>query len=272
VVLLSEGIVADPRRVDLAKVTAEAQAARVSIYILQLEVPVFEAAQDRISPTLVRDLQVRGDGLARIAGAARGAVFRLAGDDPRPFERIAREMSGYYLLAFEPTDAERDGRAHRIRVRLPPGPYTLRVAAIDPVGRQGSVERPFDARVVVAEGVRVSDLILAPPPARPDDRLEPSIDRLTGSTAVAYLELHPQEHGRLPDAVRIVMTRGEIASAMVTVAADIVAQDGGWAIARAVVPTTQLPPGRYVAHAEVIANGRTIARVARPFTIARGSP
>ena len=109
----------------LGKVAAEAQAARVSIYALHLEVPVFEAAQDRISPTLARDLQVKGDGLARVAGAARGAVFRLAGDDPRPFERIARELSGYYLLAFEPIESRerrtqpshsRGARARRWRV------------------------------------------------------------------------------------------------------------------------------------------------------------
>ena len=126
IVVLSEGMVADPRRVDLAKVASEAQAARVTIYALHLEVPTFEAAQDRVSPTFVRDLQVRGDGLARIAGAARGAVFRLVGTDPRPFERIARELSGYYLLAFEPLELERDGRAHRIQVSLARGGGELR--------------------------------------------------------------------------------------------------------------------------------------------------
>ncbi len=34
-----------------------------------------------------------------------------------------------------------------------PGTYTLRAGAIDPLGRQGSVERPFNARITVAEGV-----------------------------------------------------------------------------------------------------------------------
>jgi VWFA-related protein len=384
VVLLSEGMVADPRRVDLLKVAAEAQAARVSIYALQLEMPTFEAAQDRISPTLVRDLQVRGDGLARVAGAARGAVFRLAGNDPRPFERIARELSGYYLLAFEPIDAERDGRAHRIQVELargggelrarngftlpvaplsihardarlvtllrtltvstelpvrvatyayaepdspnlrvvvsaeagggaasnvllgfvlidargviaasagrevdagryafsavvPPGKYTLRAGAIDPLGRHGSVERPFDARIAVIEGVRVSDLILAPMPSRPGDALEPLIDRVSGSAVVAYLEMHAEDRGRLPDTVRIVISRVAINGGPalseqprvegVTVAADVTPRDGGWAIARAVVPIAELQPGPYVARAEVVASGRTIARVARPFTI-----
>ena len=53
-------------------------------------------------------------------------MFRLAGDDPRPFERIARELSGYYLLAFEPIETERDGRSHRIRVELARGGGELR--------------------------------------------------------------------------------------------------------------------------------------------------
>ena len=310
-----------------------------------------------------------------MAGAARGAVFRLAGDDPRPFQRIARELSGYYLLAFEPLETERDGRSHRIQVALArgggelrartgftlpvvapttqsrdarlvtllrtlttatelpvrvatyafaepdsprlrvvvsaeadvqaaasallgfvlidsrgviaatagheagagryafsavvaPGLYTLRAGAIDPFGRQGSVERPFDARVTVAERVSLSDLILAPLPARPGDALEPFIDRVTGSRVMAYLEMRASE--RLPDAVRIVITRGETDGAVVTVAAEVTPPDkggGGWAVARAVVPTAGLAPGRYLARAEVVAGGRTIARVPRPFTI-----
>jgi len=70
IVLLSEGMIVDPRRVDLSRLTALAQAARVTIYGLQLEVPTFEAAQERVSPTLVRDLQVRHDGVALVTEAA----------------------------------------------------------------------------------------------------------------------------------------------------------------------------------------------------------
>ncbi len=111
-------MIVDPRRLDVSKLAAEAQAARVTIYALALEMPVFDATQARVAPTATRDRQVREDGIEQVAGAARGAVFRLAGDDPSPFARISRELSGHYLLAFEAADGDRDARAHRIRVSL----------------------------------------------------------------------------------------------------------------------------------------------------------
>lgn len=372
IVLLSEGMIADPRRVDLAKLAAEAHQARVTIYVLHLEVPVFEAAQDRVSPTMTRDLQVRGDGLARVAGAARGAVFRLVASDPRPFQRIVRELSGYYLLAFEPLDSERDGRSHRIQVQLsrgggelrarpgfilpvaspptrdaalvqllkaasmvtelplrvatyafaepasrdvrvvisaeamdatrvglgfvlidaggviaatavhdagegayafsavvPPGNYTLRVAAVDPLGRQGSVGRPFTARLVAAGGVQVSDLMLARVPARTLDRLEPLVDRVSANAAMAYLELQASDGGTLPDAVRIVVTAATDDRELLAVPATITRADASWAVARAVVQMGGLPPGRYLARAEVVTAGAIVSRVTRPFSIGR---
>ena len=381
IVLLSEGMVADPRRVDLAKIAAEAQAARVTIYALHLEVPTFEAAQDRVSPTFVRDLQVRGDGLARVTGAARGAVFRLVGSDPRPFQRIARELSGYYLLAFEPLEAERDGRAHRIKVSLargggelrarpgftlpaapastsardarlvallrapalstelpvrvatyayaeptstnvrvvvtteagfgdrvapgarlgfvlvdaggviaatavhdaadgrysfsatvPAGGYTVRVGAIDALGRNGSVERPFEARVVAARGVRVSDLMLAPPPVAPRDPLQPRVDRIDRGAVVAYLEMLAVPGEPLPDLVRVAVVAEAGGASQLVVTADLSRGEpagslGTWAVARALLPTATLPPGRYVARADVSSAGILVTRVSRPFSI-----
>ncbi len=100
-VLISEGLVAEAQLVDLTALGAAAQAARVTIYVLQLEVPVFEAAESRPSPTFSADVQVRADGLARLAASARGALFRLVGADPYPFRRILTELGGYYLVAFE---------------------------------------------------------------------------------------------------------------------------------------------------------------------------
>ena len=374
VVLVSEGMVVDPRRVDLSQLAAQAQTARVTIYGLQLEIPTFEAAQERLSPTAARDLNIRQDGVARVAGAARGAVFRQVGTDPKPFERISRELSGYYLLAFEARDSDRDGRPHRVRVSLvrgrkgqlrartgftlppatpaargaeltsllrslsvvtelplrvatyayaepssptvrvvisaeagaastpsgtwlgfvlidsagviaatathqaregryafsavvPPGTYVLRAAAIDPLGRQGSVERAFRVQPGAANQLHVGDLMLAPPPRSPNDPLEPFIDRVSGRQVVAYLETHSSGNAPHPDAVRVHITRSASNDTVATGRSSVSVRDGGWAMARTLVPIGTLSPGSYVAHAEILADGAVVARTARPFTI-----
>src|SRR5688572_548232 len=55
IVLLSEGMIVDPRRVDLSRLAAGAQAARVTIYSLLLDIPLFDATQERVSPAADRD-------------------------------------------------------------------------------------------------------------------------------------------------------------------------------------------------------------------------
>jgi VWFA-related protein len=123
---LSEGLIAEPRLVDLTPLAAAAQEARVSVYVLQLEAPMVDVTTQQLSPTLTEDSQLRADGLARLAGAAGGALFRLAGSDPTPFDRILSEQSGYYLLAFEATAADRDGRPHHIGLSVNHPGATLR--------------------------------------------------------------------------------------------------------------------------------------------------
>jgi hypothetical protein len=317
-------------------------------------------------------VSVRQDGVARVAGAARGAVFRQVGTDPKPFERIRREISGYYLLAFEARDGDRDGKPHRIRVSLtrgkgelrartsftlppqtpaargaeltsllrspslvtelplrvatyayaepnaakvrvvisaetgsggapsvtwlgfvlvdsagviaataaqqardgrysfsaavPPGTYVLRAAAVDALGRQGSVEHVFRAASRAANAVHVGDLMLAPPPAAAGQPLEPFVDRVTGETVIAYLETHSAAGAPRPDAVRIVIASEASLSTGATWR--MTARDDGWAVARAVLSIAGLRPGRYVARAEVLAGGAVVGRTARPFSIA----
>jgi VWFA-related protein len=375
-VLISEGMILDPRRIDLSQLAANAQAARVTIYGLQPEMPTFEAAQERVSPSAARDLQVRHDGVARVAGAARGAVFRQVGADPAPFERLGRELSGYYLLAFEARDGDRDGRAHRIRVSLksgrgrqlrartnftlpaltpaargaqltallrslivvnelpvrvatyayaepgaekvrvvisaeaggnampagtwlgfvlidgagviaataahqsrdgryafssvvPAGTYVLRAAAIDPLGRQGSVERAFRVQPGAANELHVGDLMLAPPPPSPASPLEPFIDRVSGGSLIAYLETHSAGIAPRPDAVRVNIMPTGSADVVASGRSSVSVRDGGWAMARTLVPIGSLPPGPYIARAEILAGAEVVARTARPFTISR---
>jgi VWFA-related protein len=371
IVLLSEGMLLDPRLVDVSELSAQAKDARVAIYVLHMETPMFEAAEDRPSPTFLRDVQLRGDGLARVAGATRGAVFRLAGSDPAPFERINTELSGYYLLAFEPTVRDRDGKVHRIEVSLtrgtglirarsafrmpvaaptarsrqeelvgllrgarvsaelpirvstytyaadagrlrvvvsaetdaaegpaaqvligyvltnssgviaasgaqltsggryafstlvPPGTYALRVAALDPLDRRGVVERPFAAAIESFKGLRVSDLILAPP-ANPGEPLHPLVHHASGPRLVANLEIYPA--AAPPEGLQVVVEIArEGGSTQHSVVADVVDRQPGLVVVRAALTTDSLATGDYVVHARVMVAGQEVARVMRPF-------
>jgi hypothetical protein len=376
-VLLSEGLIAEPRYFDFAELAATAQAARVSIYVLQMEAPIFEAAQDRVSASLLRDIQARGDGLARLAGSSRGALFRIVGSDPTPFDRIRRELSGYYLLAFEPLPGERDGRAHRIGVSLargggelrarqafripsslapararevemvtllrqtrparelpvrvatstyaepassrlrvvvsaeadadessgdpvlgyvlidgkgvivssaahpapggrhafsavlPAGEYTLRAAAIDSLGRRGLVVRPFVAAVRSHDGVRISDVIVAPQPASAGAALDPVVDGLRAGEVVVNVELYADEAAPL-DGTEL---RFELVSAPgagsvhLSRAASVTRRDARWAIARAAFVLDGVPPGPYFARVHVAVAGGLPVILERPFTL-----
>jgi len=373
IVLLSEGMIVDPRRVDLSRLAAGAQAARVTIYSLLLDIPLFDATQERVSPSADRDRQVREDGVDRVAGAARGAVFRQVGSDAAPLARITRELSGHYLLAFEASEGDRDARAHRIRVTMaggrqlvrarthftvpattppargaqlsallralspvtelplrvatytyaeparralrvvisaeagngsdgvgawlgfvlvdaagiiaatatvesrsgqyafscvvPEGRYTLRAAAIDAMGLQGSVERVFAARLAGTTELRFGDLMLAPVPATPASPLSPIVDRATGDALVAYVEFQATDATRSAP-VRVVIARGPSEPPLFTVIADVSIRTDGWAAARTTIPIGDLPPGAYLARAQIDVAGAPAGGISRPFTIA----
>ena len=371
IVLLSEGMIVDPRRVDLSRLAAAAQSARVTIYSLLLEIALFDATQERVSPVADRDRQVREDGVDRVTGAARGAVFRQNGSDGAPLARIARELSGHYLLAFEATEGDRDARAHRIRVTMargrqlvrarthfsvaptkpqargaqlsallravspatelplrvatytyaepalralrvvisaeagsgtdgvgawlgfvlvdaagviaatatvesrsgqyafscvvPEGRYTLRAAAIDAMGLQGSVERVFAARLAGTTEMRLGDLMLAPVPASAAAPLSPIVDRAIGDAIVAYVEFQATAAAR-PE-VRVTIARGPSDPPLLTAAAAVSSRDDGWATARVTIPIGDIPPGEYLARAEINVAGGSAGGVSRPFTI-----
>jgi VWFA-related protein len=373
IVLLSEGMIVDPRRIDLSRLAAGAQAARVTIYSLLLDIPLFDATQERVSPSADRDRQVREDGVDRVTGAARGAVFRQVGSDAAPLARIARELSGHYLLAFEASDGDRDARAHRIRVTMaggrqlvrarthfsvsaapppargaqlsallramspatelplrvatytyaeparralrvvisaeagngtdgvgawlgfvlvdaagviaatatvesrsgqyafssvvPEGRYTLRAAAIDAMGLQGSVERVFVAKLAGTAELRCGDLMLAPVPATRSAPLSPIVDRATGDALVAYLEFQATDATR-SGPVRVIIARGPSEPPLLNAIAEVSIRTDGWATARATIPIAELPPGSYLARAHIDVAGAPASGISRPFTIA----
>jgi hypothetical protein len=135
------------------------------------------------------------------------------------------------------------------------------------MGLQGSVERVFSARLAGTTEMRLGDLMLAPLPASANAPLSPIVDRAIGDALVAYLEFQATNAARSVP-VRVVIVRGPTEPTLLTAAADVVIRTDGWASATAKIPIGALPPGAYLARAEIDVAGAPSAGISRPFTIA----
>ena len=385
IVFISEGLLLDREQSDIAWLGPRAAAAHVTLYVLQLDSPEIEANTRTTSPSRGDDRNVLRDGLDRLTGMAKGDVFRIVANPDFAFQRLALELSGYYLLSFEPDPADRDGKPHKIRIDVrrkdlqlrarreftvgpalartaadtlieslrapllaadvplklttytfqdpesnrlkiilvsdidrslnpdgrlalgytvvddkgnvvvsqieqaltaavnpktrvqkyvgaavvPPGTYTLRLAVVDDLGKRGSVERTFAAKITAFGQLHVTDLLIADdsapglPPAAAAD--------FAGGELHAYVELFSDVPERLRSAtVTMEVAQHETGRALDSVPARFqnVATPNRRA-AEAGIPIALLPGGEYVARAVISDGGRTIGQVTRPFRITR---
>jgi len=117
VVLLSEGLFADTRETgEFRQVAAAAASANATLYALSLDTQHTDASMDQISPTFNEDRVLRLQGLEMLAGMARGRVFPVVTGARQAFDRIRRELSGYYLLGLKPEETDRDGGPYQLDI------------------------------------------------------------------------------------------------------------------------------------------------------------
>jgi VWFA-related protein len=128
VVLVSGGIPARFGETDTAALSAAATAARATVFGVHLDSSILgmDASQSQRSPTLLEDRAINLHGLDIVAGSTRGSVFSSSGNPLDAFQRIAREVAGYYLLSADALPADRDGRTHRIKVTVARPGVTVR--------------------------------------------------------------------------------------------------------------------------------------------------
>jgi VWFA-related protein len=136
-ILLSEGLVTDSPA-DLEDVVRMAMRGRVAVNVLLMDVPRSDATQGPLPPTFTEDRELQIRGLNDLASLSRGSIFQVVGTADRAFDRLASEISAYYLLSVEESPSDRDGRNHRIDVSVQRRGITLRsrqAFVLDPTGR-----------------------------------------------------------------------------------------------------------------------------------------
>ncbi len=140
-VLVSDGFLvglgaAESRAFDVRRIVDAATRAGVVLYALDTrglvaEVPggsaSFQGPAVLTAPGARQSLQARGNealrqGLNALAEDTGGFLVRDTNDLGRGLGRILRDNEAYYLIAYEPTNAARDGKFRRLRVRVPGRP------------------------------------------------------------------------------------------------------------------------------------------------------
>jgi VWFA-related protein len=179
---------------------------------------------------------IDGRGKTAASSVQRETADAAAGDGPVPFTAVAR---------------------------VAPGLYTLKIAARDRIGRQGSVDHPVKAALIEAGGLQMSDLMLALPPSRgagmrPGLGLDGAVDPL-----VADIELYGDAR---KVAVSFEIAHDDRAAALFALPARI-SSIGGRNVAQAVIPISGLAPGDYVVRASVTVGGTTIGSPTHPFRV-----
>ena len=144
-ILISEGLIFDGLGSETDELAAIAADARVTLDVLLLDVPQFDATQSRrpTTPREDRDLQITG--LEQLAGASRGELYRINVTADFAFDRISRSLDGYYLLGVESRPDDRNGRRHRIGVKTTRRGVTIRSRRSFVTAMSAKATTPVDA-------------------------------------------------------------------------------------------------------------------------------
>jgi VWFA-related protein len=117
-IFISEGFVLNNDLARVSELGALAASARTSLFALRLDSQLFDVTNARAPVNSFADRQAQGEGLETLAGVTRGALFNVTGSGENVFDRIAAELSGYYMLGVESDGRDKDGKPHPVRVEV----------------------------------------------------------------------------------------------------------------------------------------------------------
>lgn len=159
----------------------------------------------------------------------------------------------------------------RVQFVLAPGDYLMRCIIREPGGLLGSADRQFVVRSLSGPDISVSDLLLG----KPGQQLPVRATAYTGEPlpgAVRVFGRSPEQLEKVTARLELIATGSSTASVGVTaVAADTRDADGQ--LLRDFffdVPLTSVPPGDYVARAEIRTGGELVSELRRQVTVVAG--
>jgi VWFA-related protein len=141
IVFLSDGFFVEENRSDvqnIAAIAARSGATFYSVYGRGTSIVGGSLTPDALTPQRGRSAAFDSvdDGPQILTGSTGGFVVRNANDISRAISLVARDTSAYYVLGYQPTNGEMDGKVRSIRVEAKADGLSVRA-------RKGYVASPL---------------------------------------------------------------------------------------------------------------------------------
>ena len=168
-----------------------------------------------------------------------------------------------------PNGKQQSPRDYLLEVVVDPGSYNLRFGVVDATGRRGGVIREVNAWKIDGEEFALGDLLIGDTGADGNQRMRPGVEPRVSGNVGAFLEVYSTTPAVLDKTtVQFELADDQDTPALVTGPGEMVAGEKPvWRTAQAVVSPSLLPPGRYVARARVLRDGKIAGILSRPFIL-----
>ena len=188
------------------------------------------------------------------------------------FRVLLRDMTGSRTATGEQRlgEATADGvMPFSTELSIPEGTYIARVAVIDSTGRVGSVDHRFEARPVALGVFSVTGPVLVRVPSSTDQPPQIALETLRQDDRLAIEVDLDGDSSRLADAgVEFSIASSKDAPPLVHASATVSpGPRTGSMVAQAVADMRLLPPGTYVARAQISAGNTVLGELRREFTV-----
>ena len=153
--------------------------------------------------------------------------------------------------------------------QIEPGVYSLRFGVVDSFGRRGGVIRDVRAWKLAGEEFAVGDLMVGEITGQGgDQRVRPGVEpRVGAGQLAAMIDLYSTSPASFDNAtVTFEIAEDQDGPSLLNTPASLVAgPQPNWRTAQSAIVPDLLPPGRYVARARVLRDGKVEGVLVRPF-------